>query len=530
MRNKIIISEKTLRQFARMEVNLTQLLFQSMGKECEIFCNEYYRMTLDDIKQVLIKISDSNMSALEFAAVWLFPAFNDLKHNLCLTDLQPGFPETLVMFRVRYLPMTDDEMLLWVFKHLYEDFDLSRILEQSANEYFRIDELLETIDYHEFNSCMLPDQQTYTDIIKLDYIHEWDNDLLLREAEEGTRETFENFVVSLCKVDHPDALRILGYASLDGTSIFPCNYELAAECMEKLWRDFSFGYAANTLGHMHMQGLLSGGKPNYRKAFNYFSIGNTFGIEESSCYLAEMFMYGHYVSKNLNMAENLLTELYSKALIHFENGERETHLADVAVRMGELYLNLVPNPGLLCTERAHRYFLQADHANRIENKVNGLIANTSLNDRIKANLNKTSAFIPAYKSSHKVKYPDCLDEFVFGRGYCDYTLQLTPLKNDRYKFVIFRNRRGAEPNAEMNLVVYSDFGCCDLTDNINFVAENIRNINELNKIKSDIVFDTIETRSMRNSQDDYIVFIHNGEDVFKVQAGNYVIRRPNSKQ
>lgn len=531
MGSKVYISEQTLRRFARMETTFMEIMsHHEFGDHIEVICDGYYKMTIEDLSVALNNLTKNNPLLFEFVAGWLYPLFNELGEHLLLEELMPGFPESLLLFRLKYLPMSDDDLLIWSLKSFYESFDIKQMMmsaDKRALDYFDIEGLIESIDSNKFAECMPDDNYDYSELLMTDYVHEWDNSLLLADADTRTREMYREFVLNLVELNDPEAIRILGYSSYGGNVVFPDDVNLARECMEKLWKDFSFGYAAYTLGHMYLKGKFDNGTPDYKQAFLYFSVSASFGVVEAACSMADMFMHGQYVSKNLSMADSILSELYGKALIRFEDGNRETHLADIAVRYGELLI-LTDESSSTEIQRlvnANRCFLHAKFALTEERKVRGAYVDVSLSKRVEDNLARTSKYFKQYKSSHKSDYPSFLEEFVSSRGFCNYSMEASELKNNRFKITVRRNRRGAEPTIEKSLLAHFDFNCCELTSEISFIADKVRYPDKLRNMDSSIVFDTVESRfdKDRNLR---IAFLADGTEVMAIEADGYIVKAP----
>ena len=312
---KIFISKEMLRDYATMDKcwnDITLIPFSKVSID-DIECSEYYRMDLEDMREVLTKCRSKRISAVSFFLEWWEPMLVHLYDYLELSEMFGPNPGNIKNMRLIDLPTTDEGLLKWIIRHIfdkYEQFTLSMI-NAELNEYLSVGQILQQIEWHYEdvdNEEVLPGR--YIDLIKHDYIMELDNDLILKDADPVTRAVFKEFTDQLAESGDFEALRIKGYASYGGSSLYPCDYQIAADCMEKLWKEGSFGYAANTLGYIYYYGRL--GKPDYEKAFFYFPVGSTYGITESSYKLADMFMKGLYVKRNIGLAASMIERLYGE--------------------------------------------------------------------------------------------------------------------------------------------------------------------------------------------------------------------------
>ncbi len=525
------LSKEQLIRFARLELTLSDII-PFLSSEGAFGSRAFYRMTLEDLQDALNTAVDKDMTVADFATDWFYPIVEELSGCLGLTEILPGFPNTLAMQRFRNPDMEDDEMMMWVFHKLYPVFaDISNVVMNShmkMKDLSRAEEIVEAIDIHYKNLGVEPGFREYPDIIKSDFINEWDNDLLLRGADENTRKMFVDFVGDLADHNDPDAIRILGYASYGGNSLFDCDWELAARCMDKLWREFGFGYAANSLAHIYYDGRLSDGRPDYGNAFKYFAIGSFMGVTEASCKLADMYMNGQYVAQSYENASTILEGLYARALVRFESGDRNTHLADVAYRLAMTQQKFALRyTDFALMHRSYSLLLQAASALRAEARTGGVPENSDLGQKINHNIEESKTVFPEYKSSHKTDYPDAVEDFVLMRGYCDYRATFKKLKGNRIKITIQRLKRGGEASPEKSLLPFTDYGMCRMTDSVVCTAEEPMLMGGFAKVPESVVFDTVRNGLNHLDSDlGSLEFIKDGEPVFHMAARSFIVRKP----
>ncbi len=153
-------------------------------------------------------------------------------------------------------------------------------------------------------------------------------------------------------------MEILGYCYYGGNKLYPCDWEKSRDLFEKHYAEFGNPEIANSLGYIYYAGRCNNGVGEYEKAFKYFSIGAAAGLYESKYKLADMFRRGHYVTRNYRVAEDIYNELYEENLKVFSKGFFDCKLADIALRLGTLYLERNQY-----TE-AYYFLLEADFAIR----------------------------------------------------------------------------------------------------------------------------------------------------------------------
>lgn len=118
--------------------------------------------------------------------------------------------------------------------------------------------------------------------------------------------------------------------------------------------------SATALGDVYYSGEGSGGVPDYDKAFYYYSIGAAGGNARSRYKLADMFLNGYAVGKNLQTASKLIRDVYNEELMKILREDVACDFADAALRAGNLCRD-----GICCDANpkdAFYYYLQALYA------------------------------------------------------------------------------------------------------------------------------------------------------------------------
>jgi len=176
----------------------------------------------------------------------------------------------------------------------------------------------------------------FSDEAKEHYIRYYDNKNVLDRASEAEILLYVLFVDELCTKKNVLALQAKAYACYGGNRAYACSWTKARELLLELMNlDESPGYA-NSLGYIYFYGRTNNGKPEYAKAFYYFSIGAAGGVYESRYKLADMFRSGLGVPRNKWICAKLINELYVELLPFLLDGVYDSKFADVALRMGDL--------------------------------------------------------------------------------------------------------------------------------------------------------------------------------------------------
>ncbi|MBR6483637.1 MAG: sel1 repeat family protein [Clostridiales bacterium] len=525
---KINVSKDVLRDYSVLKKTWRDITYipYTRLEQGDVVCLEYYRMTLEDIREMLITAETKRIKAIDFFMEWWEPMLVHLYDGMCLSDLFGDNPANIKDYRFTTLPYSDEDLMMWILKRifkLYEELTVST-MNIRFSEYANTKDLVLMIDSHWDEAELPPHKRTYVDDLKRDFISEYDNDLILQDADNYTRKMFKLFTDELAAKKDLTALRIKGYACYGGNSIYDCDWQTAADCMEILWKEGSFGYAANTLGYIYYYGRLNNGIPDYEKAFFYYSVASAYGIIESTYKLSDMFMNGYYVKKNVYLASALIEKLYGESRYRFEMGEFDGKFADVAFRMGLIQLNtedlMLAEVGKL---RALRFFLQARFAIALRIKENYSYGDNKVRDNIERELMPLLSDFKISKRSFRSSSPDLIYEFVRSHAYGIYSLSVKKLKNERVKFTVTRLPTYDENEPDMTLVTYPMFACCDLTDTLSYTADRAQFLSPGDR--DEFVFDRIETIEKQDMPDTHI-FFYRGDPVASIRAESYVIKKP----
>ena len=164
-----------------------------------------------------------------------------------------------------------------------------------------------------------------------------------------------------CEKKIPWALQKRGYCEYCGTDIIPNDWKAAERDLGAFYEMTGDPSAANSLGYIYYYGRVNGGKPQYKKAFHYFSIGHIAGgIYESTYKLGDMFRDGKGVAADIRTAIRLYLTVYSDTQEQYKNGHYDCKHADICLRIGSCFLH---GDGLMKdVDEAYKYLREAEEA------------------------------------------------------------------------------------------------------------------------------------------------------------------------
>lgn len=234
-----------------------------------------------------------------------------------------------------------------------------------------------------------------------EYITHYDEDSI-NEASHIEQELFKEFVNRLCKKNNVNALRTKGYCIYCNSVVFPENWKECRDIFEKLYKLTGDPWTANTLGYIYYYGRANNGKPEYNKAFKYFSIGAAGRLYESTYKLADCFKNGYGVKKNEDIAFAQYASVYDDSIKVFRNKHYGSQFADAALRMAGCYEKGIGTEEDIDT--AYYYYLLAELAIDLRTKNHNHIGDSKVSKGIKESLASIRTNYQNYKNSIREYY------------------------------------------------------------------------------------------------------------------------------
>ena len=181
------------------------------------------------------------------------------------------------------------------------------------------------------------------------------------EQDKNTQKDFKTALDTLCEKKVPWAFQKRGYCKYCGTEIYPNDWYGAERDLKTFYEMTGDAFAANSLGYIYYYGRTNNKKPQYKKAFQYFSVGHIAGgIYESTYKLGDMFRAGKGVAADIRTAIRLYLTVYSDTQEQYKNGHYDCKHADICLRIGSCFLY---GDGLMKdVDEAYKYLCEAEEA------------------------------------------------------------------------------------------------------------------------------------------------------------------------
>ncbi|MCR4689420.1 MAG: hypothetical protein K5745_07730 [Saccharofermentans sp.] len=503
----VFVTQNRLADFARYDAGFTDLIggepMDTLDyKPGDVECESSYPMMLQDLRDALETFNDQGTDVYNFLLDWWLPMLTYFYTDLCLDEIMGPDASIIGTMEVPDLPDSEEDVLVTIFNVIGRTIDIrefSQHMPPPLRDVLDLDSMIEMIDNFMEDKELPIDQRRYTRPQKLAVINHWNNNMLLEDATDEIKSLFRKFTDELCEEGAVEAIKAKAYALYGGSPVYECDYKESARLLEILWQDYSFGYAANTLGYIYYYGRLDGGVPNYERAFYYYSVAASFNITEAKYKLADMFMNGYYVAKNPPMAFQTYLKLYNETKYQFEAGDPSCDFADCALRLADS-LKMIPGQEI----QRYKILLEAKYAidkrlleapdfgdRRVKDKIT-----TALEDSNKALLLK-----PGFAKGKTVPlgnndYTQPIEEFVNIFPGLSYELTVKKLRSDKYKLTIARlpEREGQRPRLSLSSQPWSDF--CGLVSKITFTVDKGPGTGYLdfivNKCEGIVFFDSLE--------------------------------------
>lgn len=252
---------------------------------------------------------------------------------------------------------------------------------------FVCDDLISRVDTFLKNMTLPREEWEYSLSAKRHIVTSYDNENNLKDATPEAREMYRAFVEDLYNAGDVQALKILAWGHYEGNEVYNQDWFLSEKYLTELFKKTGDPYAANSLGYIYYYGRTSFDlKPDYVRAFRYFSYGVLAGIDESIYKTGDMLIAGKGTVKNLDMGLNLIVDGYRNAMNDFCDGNFGCHLADYALRMGNACCDdLIYGMNI---RDAYKFYLEAKFAIRKRRETHAHYGDDAVEARIDYKINK----------------------------------------------------------------------------------------------------------------------------------------------
>ena len=261
----IFVTQDKLADFSRYNIGLTDILNTDLDDitqlEPDVFEFENdYPMMLDDLKTALETFKDEKTDVYEFLLNWWYPILLYFYDSLCLDEVMGPDSNLIGMLEVPDFPMTEEDLIATIFNVIGKSVGNPTFPKNAValSSVLDIDSMIEMIEFFSEDRDLPVEERRFTTAQKIAFINHWNNDLMLEDAPDYIKSMFRKFTDELAAEGNFDAIKVKAYSLYGGNSVYPCDYVESSRLLEILWKKYSFGYAADTLGYIHYYGRIDG--------------------------------------------------------------------------------------------------------------------------------------------------------------------------------------------------------------------------------------------------------------------------------
>ena len=488
----ISLTAEERRAICRYEKTFADFLQGQEFDEVEFPCHESYQMTLDDLAAALSALMEKDPAIETFLFDWYYPLQQLAAHfgidTMCgyadddgdevtesvtsaeFDEEAPVAEESSALHGLWYtgLKLTETDVFTDIWWNLDVD-DGDYTPGASVNDVFILDGMLASIRRYWHNLGKPVAEMDFTEYEKSAFIRFYGEDDPVKNAPEEALSLCRRFIEELIPADNQDALRVKGYACYGGNRLYPCDFNISRECIQRLYELTDNPQYANTLGYIQYYGRCNGGTPQYEDSFRYFSVAAANGLFEGMYKLADHYRHGYACRQSDTTAKTLYEMVYHDSSRQFKEGH-VGNFPDAALRMALVYkdgIAIKADP-----ERAWYYLLQADYAARLRSEDDDFFGNTTVVMNIRHAMEEVRPLLPEgyLKDTQCFEYPGILGAMTAEHHRCT----LSFVKEDGQEGVGLAVQRipfadGEEPNKA--LITLGELSFCELTDSIRMQAK-----------------------------------------------------------
>ena len=495
----ISLSAEEMRSLARFEASAIEQV-KAHQKE-RYSANASCQLTLDDLEIALQNIISSSNEDNEVAMTWYRIVFEELENAYGIWDYIDGKvepeagsgKESKASSGKQLEAESAEENIPGITsaRNVFADVQgsLSKRYALGSKNETPLPELLDDIRKYKRNRSKPLVEREYTQEELERFLRNWDNDRVALFGTPDITAMYVRAVNELADANLPIGLHEKAYACYGkGNAGFDEDWATSRDCLLKLEEIDPKSMYANTLGYIYYYGRCNGGKPEYEKAFYWFSIGAAGGVYESRYKIADMIKDGKGCHKDHEIASHVIWDLYNENLEHFCRGTGHSKFADVALRMGNLFRD-----GVDCHtsfDDAYRYYLMAKLAIRLRRQCCDMYGDESvekaIDEAIQNVLPKTS-----FKKKANVVNVDLCTLLRFAVGYGRRVrMDYRQLSITKYRLTFRMEDRADRRYASKIPVLLPEAQFCGLLEELVVTADKAEMPHVFGKSGS-IVFDEI---------------------------------------
>ena len=468
-KRRIEISAEDMRRIARYEITFRDLVPEGNFMGVEFVCAGRYETTLEDLREALARMRESDPPLWELYSDWFGPLqrladnfglnrFDDDEKNDAETSEFPGlkttegeyFSDLLQALRYACEGFEDDEEE----DDEEEDEDEGWRLSQELNLNARINQ----IDRFLENRSKPLDEWRFSRDEKERYVRQFESDAFQAKASEPALALARKFVEELCEEDSTLALHIKGYSCYGGNRLYPTDWRASRDCITRLFEKTNDPGYANTLGYIYYYGRCSDGVPDYDAAFRYFEIAALNNVDEAIYKLGDMFRHGYGCRKSERTAWELYSRAYDENLDAFLQGKNAS-FADAALRMGLVFSEGI-NASIDC-ELALEFLLEAEYAAKIRVKESDFFGYAKVVANVEKKLAEVRDQLPDdfFQDEVGYYYPRFFDSLASDNHRCELARYASA--EGRVALVVKRIPTRSVPHPKAILVAVPELAFCE---------------------------------------------------------------------
>ena len=478
-KRRIEISAEDMRRIARYEITFRDLVPEGNFMGVEFVCAGRYETTLEDLREALARMRESDPPLWELYSDWFGPLqrladnfglnrFDDDEKNDAETSEFPGlkttegeyFSDLLQALRYACEGFEDDEEE----DDEEEDEDEGWRLSQELNLNARINQ----IDRFLENRSKPLDEWRFSSDEKERYVRQFESDAFQAKASEPALALARKFVEELCEEDSTLALHIKGYSCYGGNRLYPTDWRASRDCITRLFEKTNDPGYANTLGYIYYYGRCSDGVPDYDAAFRYFEIAALNNVDEAIYKLGDMFRHGYGCRKSERTAWELYSRAYDENLDAFLQGKNAS-FADAALRMGLVFSEGI-NASIDC-ELALEFLLEAEYAAKIRVKESDFFGYAKVVANVEKKLAEVRDQLPDdfFQDEVGYYYPRFFDSLASDNHRCELARYASA--EGRVALVVKRIPTRSVPHPKAILVAVPELAFCERTNLVSLTLD-----------------------------------------------------------
>ena len=480
-KRRIEVSVEDMRRIARYEITFRDLVSEGRVADVEFVCAGRYETTLEDLRDALARMRESDPPLWELYSDWFGPLqrladdfglnrFDNDEKNDAETSEFPGlkttegeyFSDLLQALRYACEGFEDDEEE--DDDEEEEDEDEGWRLSQELNLNARIDQ----IDRFLENRSKPLDEWRFSSDEKERYVRQFESDAFQAKASEPALALARKFVEELCEEDSTLALHIKGYSCYGGNRLYPTDWRASRDCITRLFEKTNDPVYANTLGYIYYYGRCSDGVPDYDAAFRFFEIAALNNVDEAIYKLGDMFRHGYGCRKSERTAWELYWRAYGENLDAFLQG-KSASFADAALRMGLVFSEGI-NASIDC-ELALEFLLEAEYAAKLRVKESDFFGYAKVVANVEKKLAEVRDQLPDdfFQDEVGYYYPRFFDSLASDNHRCE--LARYEDSEGRVALVAKRIPTRSVPHPKAILVTVPELTFCERTNLVSLTLD-----------------------------------------------------------